>query len=104
VKASGRPPRKTLPMADRIRLRDRYLARRVARKVWMECGPGEDARMCFERDEAFYGIDPALLLLLVQIAMALFEYWRKNNIKEPSVVPSCSEPVSWEEDIDDASE
>jgi hypothetical protein len=40
-------------------------------------------------------------MLLVQIAMLLFEHWMKNQISEPSVVADYSEPVDvWTEDND----
>ena len=86
----------------RAPLQYRKLARSVARDVWMRCEScGEDAKLLFEKDPRIVGIDPALVLLLVQIAMMLFEYWMKNQIDEPSVVADYSEPVDvWTEDND----
>ena len=85
-----------------VRLRMRLLARAVARSAWIECGGcGEDAKIGFIADRRLYGLDPALIALLVQIALLLWKYWQENQIQVPSVVPSALEPVDFEtEDID----
>ena len=91
-----------LDRSGKVRLRYRLLARMVARSAWIECrGCGEDARIGFEADRRLYGIDPALLALLVQIALALWRYWHENKIEAPSIVPSALEPIEWESDDDD---
>ena len=87
-----------------VRLRMRLLARAVARTAWVECrGCGEDAIIGFQADRRLHGIDPALIALLVQIALALWKYWQEQQIQVPSVVPTALEPVDFEtEDVDDA--
>ena len=86
-----------------VRLRMRLLARAVARSAWIKCnGCGEDAIIDFRADRRLHGIDPALVALLLQIALLLWKYWLENKIDTPSVVPSALEPVDFEtEDPDD---
>jgi hypothetical protein len=86
-----------------VRLRMRLLTRAAARSAWVKSGgAGEDALIDFQNDPRLYGLDPALVALLVQIALLLFRYWFENKIDEPSVVPSADEPVDYEtEDVDD---
>jgi hypothetical protein len=87
-----------------VRLRMRLLTRAAARSAWVKSGgKGEDAVIDFQNDPRLYGLDPALVALLVQIALLLFKYWMENRIDEPSVVPSADEPVDYEtEDSDGA--
>lgn len=94
--------RPDLDSMGNVRLRMRLLARAVARSAWVDCkGCGEDAIIGFKSDRRLQGLDPALVLLLVQIAMLLWKYWQENKIDTPSVVPSALEPVDFEtEDID----
>lgn len=86
-----------------VRLRMRLLTRAVARSAWVKSGSkGEDALIDFNNDPRLYGLDPALVALLVQIALLLWKYWHENKIEVPSVVPSADEPVDYEtEDVDD---
>jgi len=68
----------------------------------MQCdGCGEDAIIGFQSDRRLYGIDPALLALLVQIALALWKYWHEQKIDTPSIVASALEPIDWETDDED---
>lgn len=86
-----------------VRLRMRLLARAVARSAWIDCkGCGEDAIVGFQADRRLYGIDPALVALLLQIALLLWKYWQENKIDVPSVVPSALEPVDYETEDADA--
>lgn len=86
-----------------VRLRMRLLTRAVARSAWVRSGSkGEDAIIDFNGDPRLYGLDPALVALLLQIALLLWKYWHENKIDVPSVVPSALEPVDYEtEDPDD---
>jgi hypothetical protein len=45
-------------------------------------------------------IDPAMIALIVQIAIAFFEYWSSRNLTEPSVVADLLEPYIMEESND----
>jgi hypothetical protein len=43
-------------------------------------------------------IDPALIILLVKLAIELWMYWQQHNISEPSSVPFEAEPGDWSGD------
>ena len=50
----------------------------------------------FKRDsrvERIAGFDPATILIFLQIAMALWKFWRERKISDPSVVASAGEPT-----------
>lgn len=84
-----------------VPLRERLLTRAAARHAWVSAHPkGEDAIIGFRADPRIVDLDPALIKLLVQIALALFAYWFSMGIDEPSIVPQSEEPVSWEESND----
>ena len=38
-------------------------------------------------------LDPATIILIVQLAYKLWSYWRRNKVSEPSVVAVAGEPV-----------
>jgi hypothetical protein len=99
---SGPSLREGLDRFGNVRLRMRLLTRAAARAAWVKSGgKGEDAVIDFQNDPRLYGLDPALIALLVQVALLLFKYWMENRIDEPSVVPSADEPVDYEtEDCD----
>jgi hypothetical protein len=91
-----------LDRTGNVRLRLRLLTRAAARSAWVKSGgKGEDAVIDFQNDPRLYGLDPALVALLVQIALLLFKYWMENRIDEPSVVPSVDEPVDYETEDSD---
>lgn len=80
----------------------RLLARSVARESWVESkGCGDTARLIFEQHPRVTSLDPATILMLVQIAIALWKFWQSMKLSEPSETPSETEPVSWEADDDD---
>lgn len=73
--------------------RQRRLARQAARKAWIECGQDSSKlEATFDTEMKSYGMDPSTILLLLQIALKLWEWWRSNHVSEPSVVVSSSEP------------
>ena len=85
-----------------LNLRQRLLARHIARDAWIAShGNGDEAKLLFDADCRVRGLDPATILLLLQIAMLLWKWWKENNVDEPSVVASASEPVDWGDDRDD---
>jgi hypothetical protein len=85
-----------------LKVRQRFLARHIARDAWIASNnSGDEAKLLFEADCRVRGIDPATVLLLLQIAMLLWKWWSENKISEPSVVPSAAEPVDWGDDRDD---
>ena len=80
----------------------RLAAREVARQAWVRShGAGDDARILFEQNERIQKFSPATILLMLQIAMALWQWWRDRGIDEPSAVASMDEPIDWSDDNDD---
>ena len=90
--------------ADRfggLRLPGKRLARAVARHAWIEShGSGDDAVLLFRDDFRVRSLDPALIALLLQLAILLFQHWSRRKIDEPSVVGSEDEPIDWENEND----
>jgi hypothetical protein len=84
---------------SRLTLRQRRDARRVARECWMTAGGDiELAESLMRARPEFTSIDPQTLLLLLQIALQLWKWWKENNVSEPSVIPSVVEPGDWLDD------
>ena len=90
--------------ADRfgsLRLPGRQLAYVAARRAWIQARQQpEDAQIEFRGDFRVRGFSPAMIELLLRIAILLFEYWRQNKVDEPSAVPTGLEPIDWEESND----
>lgn len=85
-----------------IRLSLRRLARQVARDAWIKSKQqGDTARSLFESDPRLMALDPATVLALLQIALLLWEWWRKRKIEEPSIVAMSDEPVDLETEDDE---
>jgi hypothetical protein len=77
----------------------RLAAREVARQAWVRShGSGDDARLLFEQNERIQKFSPATILLMLQVALALWQWWRDRGIDEPSTVASMDEPIDWSED------
>jgi hypothetical protein len=73
-----------------------------ARSAFMRSGGSvEDAIWLFQEDAEIRSIDPAMITLIIQIAIAFFEYWRSRNLREPSIVADLAEPYI-KEDTNDA--
>lgn len=82
--------------------RQKRLARRAARNAWMRCGGNLQVAEAMFRDEmAMESIDPQTLLILIQIALTIWKWWKEKNVSEPSIVASSDEPVDWEDGEDD---
>jgi hypothetical protein len=72
-----------------------------ARAAFIKSGGSvEDAISLFQEDAEMRSIDPAMIALIVQIAIAFFEYWSSRNLTEPSVVADLLEPYIMEESND----
>ena len=85
-------------MSTTVSRREKRLTRRAARNAWMRCGGNLEVADAMARKELeMQGIDPATLLLLLQIALTLWKWWQSQNVKEPSVVESSDEPIDWDE-------
>lgn len=80
-------PRYTLTLAER------RSARRKARRFWIESGGNSRmAEQMFRTDPDMASLDPQTILLLLQIALKLWLWWREQNISEPSESPVDGEP------------
>jgi hypothetical protein len=79
----------------------RLAAREIARQAWVRSyGSGDDARILFESNERIQKFSPATILLMLQLAMALWQWWKDREIDEPSIVASMDEPIDWSDDDD----
>lgn len=77
----------------------RLAAREVARQSWIiSRGKGDEARLWFENNERIQKFSPATILAMLQIAIALWQWWHDRQINEPSVVASLDEPIDWSDD------
>ncbi len=77
----------------------RLAAREVARQSWIiSRGKGDEARLWFENNERIRKFSPATILVMLQIAIALWQWWHDRKINEPSVVASLDEPIDWNDD------
>ena len=84
-----------------LRLRVRLAAREIAREAWVRShGRGDDARLLFESNERVQKFSPATILLMIQVALALWQWWKDRGIDDPSAVASMDEPIDWSEDDD----
>ena len=77
----------------------RLAAREIARQAWVGShGRGDDARLLFESNERIQKFSPATILLMLQLAITLWQWWRDRGIDEPSAVASMDEPIDWSDD------
>lgn len=82
-----------------LTIKQRIQARRMARACWIRSNADvQQAELLFRSAPEMQAIDPALIMLLLKIAIELFMYWQANKISEPSSVPSELEPGSWSDD------
>lgn len=66
----------------RLKLRERLHAVRVARTL---AGKSEeDAKVTLESEGLRFGIDPALLILFLQIGLAIWRYMQDKNVSHLS--------------------
>jgi hypothetical protein len=84
-----------------LKWRQRKQARYLARRAWIEGGNDcEAAEVLFRSDCESQGIDPATLLLLLQLAIQLWMWWRDHNQSEPSTIPVFGEPGFTDQELD----
>jgi len=82
-----------------LTLRQRIQARRIARTCWVRSNNDpQQAELLFRSMPEMQAIDPALIILLVKLAIELWMYWQQHNISEPSSIPSEAEPGDWSGD------
>ena len=83
---------------------DRRLARSIARHAWIQSSNDiETAEVIFRGNSKLVGLDPATILLLIQIAFKLWQWWSELRHDHPSAVASYDELRIMEvgEDDDD---
>ncbi len=61
-------------------------------------GDPERAESIFRADHRMKSIDPATIIILIQLASKLWLWWKEQNTDLPSVVASMAEPGLWEDD------
>jgi hypothetical protein len=75
----------------------------IARKHYISLYQDRDAfEQAVSRDDALVGIDPAVVILLIKLALALFDWWMQNSVRVPSVIAMSDEP-GWfhiDEDVE----
>lgn len=77
-----------------MKRRHKRLARQVAREAFIACeGDLEAAKGYFNAHPLVYQIDVSLVILMIQVAIQLWQLWRQNNISEPSIVATSEELV-----------
>lgn len=77
----------------RLNRQQRIQARRIARACWVRSnGDIQQAELLLKSMPEMQAIDPALILLIVRIALELFAYWRQHHISEPQSVATADEP------------
>lgn len=80
-------------MGRRLRRREYAALRRRAGIAFSQAKDEEQFKELFTAKSAEAGLDPATILLLLQIALQLYEWWRKRNVSEPGDSPVDGEPV-----------
>jgi hypothetical protein len=97
---------------SRLKLADRFAARRAAREIWIASktdaevaklvkqavdGDEDAQKLLFAtHPEMPVGIDPATLFLLIQIALKLWIWWQQNKVEIPSESVGLGEPFDDE--------
>ena len=81
---------------------DRRKARRLARHYWIVSG-GDRAKAeeMLRADPSVSNIDPQTLLILLQIAFKLWQWWSEQNTSEPPQIPAADEPIDYEGNDDE---
>ena len=75
-----------------LKRRHRKLARQVAREAIIACeGDIDAAKNYFHSHPLVYQIDASLVVLMIQIAIQLWQLWKSMNVSEPSVVATIDE-------------
>jgi hypothetical protein len=98
---------------SRLKLSDRFAARRAAREIWIASktdaelaklvkqavdGDEDAQKLLFAtHPEMPVGIDPATLILLIQIALKLWIWWQQNKVASPSEAVGEGEPFGTDE-------
>jgi hypothetical protein len=75
-----------------LRRRHKRLAREIAREAIIACqGDIEAAKGYFDNHPRVVAIDVQTLILMIQLAIQLWQWWKARNIDEPSTVINAEE-------------
>ena len=75
-----------------LRRRHKRLAREIAREAIIACqGDIEAAKGYFDNHPRVVAIDVQTLILMIQLAVQLWQWWKSRNIDEPSTVIDAEE-------------
>lgn len=75
--------RKTL--RDRLKHSEQVLGRRIAVDAFEQCdGDLDEFERLVQDDTRLAGLDPALIALLIQLAVMFFKWWSSRAVKFPS--------------------
>ncbi len=85
------------------RLRAKRRARQLAAQLWRQYRDVERCKVEFETlaqsDPQLVGLDPATILMLVQLVIKLWLWWRERKEDDPADEPQLGEP--WQEEEND---
>jgi len=75
-----------------LRRRHKRLAREIAREAIIACqGDIEAAKGYFDNHPRVVAIDVQTLILMIHLAIQLWQWWKSLSIDEPSTVASSDE-------------
>ena len=75
-----------------LKRRHKRLSRHIAREAFIACeGDLEAATGYFHAHPLVYQIDVSLVIMMIQIAIQLWQLWKRNNVSEPSIVSTSDE-------------
>jgi hypothetical protein len=75
-----------------LRRRHKRLAREIAREAIIACqGDIEAALEYFKNSPRLLSVDVATLILMIKLAVELWQWWKSRNIDEPSTVIDAEE-------------
>jgi hypothetical protein len=98
---------------SKLRFRDRLRARNAARDLWVSRrsdptiadmlskaidGDEDAGEQLLASHPELVGIDPATLLLLIQVAIKLWIWWQSNKVEDPSEAVAEGEPIGTSDD------
>jgi len=72
---------------------DEQIYRAAAADAWRRSGGSSwHARRLFKSDPRIVGLDPMTILLLIRIALQLWQLWQDRKVSEPESVRRGDEP------------
>lgn len=78
---------------DGIAEKDRPTVRKVARKCYVQSGGDPDiARGLLREEFRTYGFSPAVIILLIRVALVLLSFWFSEGVDDPGPTPLEGEP------------